>query len=363
MEESMRNRLEAVKKRFADIEIELADPALNNDIPKLTALSKERASLEDENSQYIRYQKLESDLKDAMEIINGSDAEMAEMMKEERKSIEAEMTSLEATLKEELIPIDPNDKKNIIVEIRGAVGGDEANIFAGDLLRMYTRYAESQGWQIQYVDGEEGAAGGYSYVSFMVKGENVYSKLKFESGAHRVQRVPKTEAAGRIHTSTATVLVMPEAEEIDVKINPADLKIDTYRSQGAGGQNVNKTESAVRVTHIPTGIVVSCQTEKAQLQNKEICMQMIRAKVQDYYQSKQDEERSSERKLKVGTGERSEKIRTYNYPQNRVTDHRIGFTTNTLDRVMEGELEPIIEALIHYDQEQKILEEEHADHC
>jgi peptide chain release factor 1 len=362
MEESMRNRLEVVKKRFADLETELADPALNNDIPRLTSLSKERASLEDENSQYLRYVKLESDLKDAMDIINGSDPEMAEMMKEERKHIEAEMEELEKELKQELIPVDPNDKKNIIVEIRGAVGGDEANIFAGDLLRMYTRYAESQGWAIQYVDGEEGGAGGYSYVSFMVKGENVYSKLKFESGAHRVQRVPKTEAAGRIHTSTATVLVMPEAEEVDVKINPADLKIDTYRSQGAGGQNVNKTESAVRVTHIPTGIVVSCQTEKAQLQNKEICMQMIRAKVQDFYQSKQDQARDSERKLKVGTGERSEKIRTYNYPQNRVTDHRIGFTTNTLDRVMEGELEPIIEALIHYDQEQKMLEEDHAEH-
>ena len=362
MEESMRGRLETVKKRFVELESLLADPALNNDIPRLTSLSKERASLEDENDQYIRYLKLESDLKDAIEIINGSDPEMVEMMKEERKKIEAEMAELEATLKKELIPVDPNDKKNIIVEIRGAVGGDEANIFAGDLLRMYTKYAESQGWQIQYVDGEEGAAGGYSYVSFMVKGENVYSKLKFESGAHRVQRVPKTEAAGRIHTSTATVLVMPEAEELDIKINPADLKIDTYRSQGAGGQNVNKTESAVRITHIPTGIVVSCQTEKAQLQNKEICMQMIRAKVQDYYQSQQDEARDSERKLKVGTGERSEKIRTYNYPQNRVTDHRIGFTTNTLDRVMEGELEPVIEALIHYDQEQKILEEEHAEH-
>ncbi|MFA6619591.1 MAG: peptide chain release factor 1 [Bacilli bacterium] len=362
MEESMRGRLETVKKRFVELESLLADPALNNDIPRLTSLSKERASLEDENDQYIRYLKLESDLKDAIEIINGSDPEMVEMMKEERKKIEAEMAELEATLKKELIPVDPNDKKNIIVEIRGAVGGDEANIFAGDLLRMYTKYAESQGWQIQYVDGEEGAAGGYSYVSFMVKGENVYSKLKFESGAHRVQRVTKTEAAGRIHTSTATVLVMPEAEELDIKINPADLKIDTYRSQGAGGQNVNKTESAVRITHIPTGIVVSCQTEKAQLQNKEICMQMIRAKVQDYYQSQQDEARDSERKLKVGTGERSEKIRTYNYPQNRVTDHRIGFTTNTLDRVMEGELEPVIEALIHYDQEQKILEEEHAEH-
>ena len=191
----------------------------------------------------------------------------------------------------------------------------------------------------------------------MVKGDSVYSKLKFESGAHRVQRVPKTEASGRIHTSTATVLVMPEAEEVDVKINPADLKIDTYRSQGAGGQNVNKTESAVRITHLPTGIVVSCQTEKAQLQNKEICMRMIRAKVQDYYQSLEDNKRATERKLKVGTGERSEKIRTYNYPQNRVTDHRIGFTINQLDRVMEGELDPVIDALIHFDQEQKLLEE------
>ena len=305
----------------------------------------------------MEYLKAESDLKDADDIINSGDPELAEMMKLEKKSLIEKMEQIEVDLHGKLLPADPNDKKNIIVEIRGAVGGDEANIFAVDLLRMYTRYAENQGWKVQYIDGEEGSAGGYSYVSFMVKGKNVYSKLKFESGAHRVQRVPKTEASGRIHTSTATVLVMPEAEEVDVKINPTDLKIDTYRSQGAGGQNVNKTESAVRVTHIPTGIVVSCQTEKAQLQNKEICMRMIRAKVHDFYQSQQDDARASERKLKVGTGERSEKIRTYNYPQNRVTDHRIGFTVNQLDRIMEGELDDIIEALIHYDQEQKLLEE------
>jgi peptide chain release factor 1 len=361
MQESMRKRLETVEKRYDELEGLLSDPEVTKDIAKMTAMSKEQASLRAPYEQWKRYIKLEGDLKNDLEIIEGNDAELAELAKEERKALEAEMTSLEETLHSELIPVDPNDSKNIIVEIRGAVGGDEANIFAGDLLRMYTRYAEGQGWSIKYLDGEEGAAGGYSYVSFMVKGENVYSKLKFESGAHRVQRVPKTEAQGRIHTSTATVLVMPEAEEIDVKINPADLKIDTYRSQGAGGQNVNKTESAVRITHIPTGIVVSCQTEKAQLQNKEICMEMIRAKVQDFYQSKQDDARASERKLKVGTGERSEKIRTYNYPQNRVTDHRIGFTTNTLDRVMEGELEPVIEALIHYDQEQKILDEEKAN--
>lgn len=354
----MQKRLEAVKKRCEEIDAELADPAIEENIEKLTALSKERASLNNPYQEYLRYLKLINDLKDANEAIQGDDPELAELMREERKAIENEMEALEGNLKIELIPADPNDSKNIIVEIRGAVGGDEANIFAGDLFRMYTRYCESEGWKLQYIDGEEGSSGGYSYVSFMVKGENVYSKLKFESGAHRVQRVPKTEASGRIHTSTATVLVMPEAEEIDVKINPADLKVDTYRSQGAGGQNVNKTESAVRVTHIPTGIVVSCQTEKAQLQNKEICMRMIRAKVRDFYQAKEDQERDSERKLKVGTGERSEKIRTYNYPQNRVTDHRIGFTTNTLDRVMEGDLEQIVDALIHFDQEQKLLEAE-----
>jgi len=357
MEESMRKRLEAVKTRCEEIDRDLGDPAIMNNVGLITELSKERSSLSEAYEGYMEYLKAESDLKDADDIINSGDPELAEMMKLEKKSLLEKMEKIEVDLHGKLLPADPNDKKNIIVEIRGAVGGDEANIFAGDLLRMYTRYAENQGWKVQYIDGEEGSAGGYSYVSFMVKGKNVYSKLKFESGAHRVQRVPKTEASGRIHTSTATVLVMPEAEEVDVKINPADLKIDTYRSQGAGGQNVNKTESAVRVTHIPTGIVVSCQTEKAQLQNKEICMRMIRAKVHDFYQSQQDDARASERKLKVGTGERSEKIRTYNYPQNRVTDHRIGFTVNQLDRIMEGELDDVIDALIHYDQEQKLLEE------
>jgi len=364
MEESMRQRLEATKKRFLEIETELAEPSIATNVAKLTALSKERASLEEPYNDYCQYLKDEEEFAQANELANSNDPDMAELGKEEKRDLEGRMTALEASLRDQLIPVDPNDSKNIIVEIRGAVGGDEANIFAGDLLRMYSRYSEAQGWNIKFLDGSEGAAGGYSYVSFMVKGENVYSKLKFESGAHRVQRVPKTEASGRIHTSTATVLVMPEAEELDIQINPADLKIDTYRSQGAGGQNVNKTESAVRVTHIPTGIVVSCQTEKAQLQNKDICMQMIRAKVFAFYQGQEDEKRANERKLKVGTGERSEKIRTYNYPQNRVTDHRIGFTVNTLDRVMEGELEPVVEALIHYDQEQKILEAEgnDADH-
>ena len=357
MDENMRKRLQATIERFHELDRQLSLPEATNDIQRFTASAKERSSLQGLTEGYERYLKLESDLKEAGDAINGSDPEFAELAKEERKSIESEMQSLEENLRLALIPTDPNDSKNIIVEIRGAVGGDEANIFAGDLVRMYTRYAESQGWSIKLLDASEGAAGGYSFVSFMIKGKNVYSKMKFESGAHRVQRVPKTEAAGRIHTSTATVLVMPEADEVDVKIIQTDLRIDTYRSQGAGGQNVNKTESAVRITHIPTGIVVSCQTEKAQLQNKEIAMNMLRAKVLAFFQEKQDTARDSERKLKVGTGERSEKIRTYNYPQNRVTDHRIGFTVNKLDRIMEGDLEELIEALIHFDQEQKILDE------
>ena len=358
MEDSMRKRLSATKERYEQIESELSSEDVSSDLTKLTKLSKERADLKEAYELYEEYLRLEQNVKDSFELENSGDPEMAELAKEERKSDQARMEKMENDFKTILLPKDPNDGKNIIVEIRGAVGGDEANIFAGDLFRMYDKYAEKQGWKIKILDASLGAAGGYSSISFMIKGENVYSKLKFESGAHRVQRVPKTEASGRIHTSTATVLVMPEAEEVDVQINPNDLKIDTYHSQGAGGQNVNKTESAVRITHLPTGLVVSCQTEKAQLQNKEIAMQMIRAKVHAFYQEKEDAKRATERKLKVGTGERSEKIRTYNYPQNRVTDHRIGFTINQLDRVMEGELDPILDALIHFDQEQKLLEEE-----
>lgn len=359
----MRKRLNATKTRYEDIENELASDAVASDVAKLTRLSKEKANLEEAYHLYLQYLALEKDVEDSYEMENSGDSELAEFAKETRKEAQAKMGNMEADFKTILLPKDPNDEKNIIVEIRGAVGGDEANLFAGDLLHMYAHYAEKQGWKIQLLDASPGAAGGYASVSFMVKGENVYSKLKFESGAHRVQRVPKTEASGRIHTSTATVLVMPEAEEVDVQINPNDLKIDTYHSQGAGGQNVNKTESAVRITHIPTGLVVACQTEKAQLQNKAIAMQMIRAKVFSFYQEQEDAKRATERKLKVGTGERSEKIRTYNYPQNRVTDHRIGFTINQLDRIIEGDLDSIIEALIHFDQEQKMLEQEKEDHA
>ena len=357
MEDSMYQRLNVAMKRLEEIDKELLDENTMKDIKHFRDISKERAILEPQVEAFNKYKKNEEDLQGAYEMANDSDPELAEMGKEEVKRLIKENEELEEQLRMLLLPKDPNDDKNIIVEIRGAAGGDEANIFAGDLFRMYTRYAEAQGWKIQMMDESPSEAGGFSQVSFMIKGKMVYSKLKFESGAHRVQRVPKTEASGRIHTSTATVLVMPEAEEIDVEINPNDLQVDTYHSQGAGGQNVNKTESAVRITHIPTGIVVACQTEKSQIQNREIAMQMLRAKMYSTMLEKQQEEIGAERKLKVGTGERSEKIRTSNYPQHRVTDHRIGFTIQQLDRVMEGELDSIIEALIHFDQSQKIAGE------
>lgn len=353
----MLKRLEASKVRLQEIDKELCDENVTRDIKRFREISRERKYLEPIVESYEKYIKLQNDFDDTELLIADSDPSMVEFGHEERKRLGEEIDKLVEETKVLLLPKDPDDDKNIIVEIRGAAGGDEGNIFAGDLFRMYVRYAETQGWKIQMIDESPSEAGGYSNVSFMIKGEGAYSKLKFESGAHRVQRVPKTEASGRIHTSTATVLVMPEAEEIDVEINMADVQVDTYRSQGAGGQNVNKTESAVRMTHIPTGVVVSCQTEKSQIQNREICMQMLRAKIYAKMQEEQQEKIGNERKLKVGTGERSEKIRTYNYPQNRVTDHRIGFTIQKLDRVMEGDLEEVLEALIHYDQEMKMLNE------
>ena len=357
MEDSMRQRLEVAIKRLAEIDEELTSENVMKDIAHFREISKERANLDPQVETYIKYKKNEEEILGAREMANDSDPELSEMGKEEIKRLSAEQEELEVKLKELLLPKDPNDDKNIIVEIRGAVGGDEANIFAGDLFRMYTRYAESQGWKIQILDESPSESGGFALVSFKISGKMVFSKLKFESGAHRVQRVPRTEASGRIHTSTATVLVMPEAEEIDIEINPSDLQIDTYHSQGAGGQNVNKTESAVRITHIPTGTVVACQTEKSQIQNKELAMQMLRTKMYTEKLAKQQEEIGNERRLKIGTGERSEKIRTYNYPQNRVTDHRIGFTIQKLDRVIEGELDEIIDALIHYDQSMKMAGE------
>ena len=357
MENELRIRLNQAREKLKEIEEKLMDSNIMSDILVFKNLSKEKANLDPIIETFDKFEKLESDLEDAKLMLNDSDEEIVKFAKESIINLNEQLQKLEEDLKVLLIPKDPNDDKNIVVEIRGAVGGDEANIFAGDLFRMYVKYAEKKGWKLQMIEESYGSVGGYSLVSFMIKGHGVYSRLKFESGAHRVQRVPKTEANGRIHTSTATVLVMPEAEDIDIQINPADLHVDTYRSQGAGGQNVNKTESAVRITHIPTGVVVSCQTEKSQIQNREICMQMLRAKLYALKEQEQAEKIGNERRLKVGTGERSEKIRTYNYPQNRVTDHRIGYTVQKLDRIMEGDLDDLLDALIAYDLKERLTSE------
>ena len=350
----MIERLIAIEEKYNKLSSELSKPEVLSDIKKTLELSKEQASLKDAYDAYQKYKKIESDLEEAKEMTK--DPELGEFAKEEISRLNKEKETLESEIEVLLLPKDPNDGKNVIVEIRGAAGGDEANIFAGDLYRMYTKYAEKQGWKIEVLSEEHSDAGGYPLVEFMVKGDNVYSKLKYESGAHRVQRVPVTETQGRVHTSTATVLVMPEAEEVDIEINPGDLRIDVYRSTGAGGQCVNTTDSAVRITHLPTNTVVTCQNERSQIQNKEKAMQMLRTRLYETKLREQEEKLGSERRSKIGTGDRSEKIRTYNYPQNRVTDHRIGYTTKNLDRVMEGNLDDIIEALITEDQNRKLKE-------
>jgi peptide chain release factor 1 len=350
MEENLRNRLKVMRNRLTTIDDLLVQDHILNDSRQFKAISKERATLDKVVFLFNQFETNEHNLADALVMRNDTDPEIAQLGKLEVEQLTTAQEKLMEQIKFLLIPKDPNDDKNIVVEIRGAAGGDEAFIFASDLFRMYTKYCEKNGWKVQMLSD----AGGQSTITFMVKGDAVYSKLKFESGAHRVQRVPATEASGRIHTSTATVLVMPEVEEVDIVINNSDLQVDTYRSQGAGGQNVNKTESAVRITHLPTGLVVSCQIEKSQIQNRELAMKMLYAKLEAHKQAEIDEKVGNERKLKVGTGERSEKIRTYNYPQNRVTDHRIGFTINQLDRVMEGQIDNILEALNHFDQQQKL---------
>ena len=352
----MKERLEAIEEKYLEITQKLSDPEVLKDIKKVAELSKEQASLKDPYEAYQKLKKIEEDLEESKELVK--DPELGDFAKEEITRLTAEKEKLEKDIEVMLLPKDPNDEKNVIVEIRGAAGGDEANIFAGDLYRMYTKYAEKQGWKIEVLTEEHSDAGGFPLVEFMVKGNMVYSKLKYESGSHRVQRVPVTETQGRFHTSTATVLVMPEAEEVDVDINPSDLRIDVYRSSGAGGQGVNTTDSAVRITHIPTGTVVTSQNERSQIQNKERCMQVLRARLYEMKIQEQEEKLGAERRSKIGTGDRSEKIRTYNYPQNRVTDHRIGYTTKNLDKVMEGNLEDIIEALITEDQNRKLRGEE-----
>ena len=351
----MIERLETTLARYNEIVNDLSKPEVLSDTKKMTSLSKEQASLEEVVEKYKEYKKVDSDLAEAEELLN--DPEMGELAKEDFNNLKEQKDNLIKELEVLLLPKDPNDDKNIIVEIRGAAGGDEANIFAGDLFEMYSRYAESQGWKIEVTNAEEGSAGGYSQIEFMVKGEKVYSKLKYESGSHRVQRVPETESQGRVHTSTATVLVMPEVEDVEIDVKEQDLRIDVYRSTGAGGQGVNTTDSAVRITHIPTGIVVTCQDERSQLKNKIKALGILKSRIYDEMQRKQEQELGAERKSKIGTGDRSEKIRTYNYPQNRVTDHRINLTLMQLDRIMQGKMDEIIEALINEDIRRKLAGE------
>ena len=349
----MIERLEATLEKYNHLQEELTKPEILSDIKKTREYSKEVAALEDVVACYKKYKKILEEIESTKEMTK--DPELGEMAKEELKELEEEKERLDGELEILLIPKDPNDGKNVVIEIRGAAGGDEANIFAGDLFRMYTRYAEKKGFTYQVYNSVEGTAGGYSQIEFIVKGANAYSLLKYESGSHRVQRVPVTEANGRLQTSTATVLVMPEADEdIEIEINPSDLRIDIYRSSGCGGQGVNTTDSAVRITHLPTNTVVTCQNERSQIQNKEQAMKVLKTRLYEMQLREQQEAAGAERRSKIGTGDRAEKIRTYNYPQNRVTDHRIGFTTKNLDRVMDGDLDDVINALIQEDQKRKL---------
>ncbi len=348
----MIDRLEVTLKRYNDITEELSNPDVISNIKKMTELSKEQTRLEDIVNVYKRYKEVLAGIEEDKELIH--DSELGEMAREELESYEKEKNELDNKLKIMLLPHDPNDDKNVIVEIKGAAGGDEANIFAGDLFDMYQRYASSQGWNIEILNSIEGSAGGFTNLEFMIKGDGVYSKLKYESGAHRVQRVPTTESQGRVHTSTATVLVMPEAEEFDFELDMNEVRVDITRSSGAGGQGVNTTDSAVRLTHIPTGIIVYCQVERSQLKNKELAFKILKTRLYDLKLREKEEAEGMERRSKIGTGDRSEKIRTYNYPQNRLTDHRIGFTSMNLDRIMNGDLGVVIEALINEDQKRKL---------
>mgnify|MGYP000987611260 FL=1 len=354
--DKMLARLESMAVRYNEINEKLISGSSFSDAREYGRISKEHSKLQQPVELYHELVETLKHIKDAELLIHDSDLrEMAEMELEELKEKKQKLIDRLEVL---LIEKDPNDECDAIIEIKGAAGGDEGNIFAGDLYRMYCRYAEAKGWQVQTFDFEECEAGGFSDISFIIKGDDVYRELKFEGGVHRVQRVPKTEASGRIHTSTATVLVLPDLEDVDYEINMDDLIIDTHRASGAGGQHVNKTDSAVRITHVPTGITVNCQDGRSQLQNREQALKIITARVYDEYKRKEEEEKGEFRKSQIGTGDRSEKIRTYNYPQNRITDHRINFTLQQLDRVMEGKLDDIITALLDADQKARIAGEQ-----
>ncbi|MBZ5215507.1 peptide chain release factor 1 [Bacillus paralicheniformis] len=355
----MLDRLKSIEDRYEKLNELLSDPEVVNDPKKLREYSKEQSDLQETVEVYRRYRSASEQLSDAKAMLEEKlDSDMREMVKEEISELQEEIESLTDQLKVLLIQKDPNDDKNVIMEIRGAAGGEEAALFAGNLYRMYSRYAELQGWKTEVMEANMTGTGGYKEIIFMINGNGAYSRLKYENGAHRVQRVPETESGGRIHTSTATVACLPEAEEVEVDIHEKDIRVDTFASSGPGGQSVNTTMSAVRLTHLPTGVVVSCQDEKSQIKNKEKAMKVLRARIYDKFQQEAQAEYDQNRKSAVGTGDRSERIRTYNFPQNRVTDHRIGLTIQKLDQILEGKLDEVIDALIVEDQASKLQEAE-----
>lgn len=351
----MFDRLDDILIRYQQVLEELNDPNVTNDQTRFRKLMKEQTDLTPLVDKYTEYKKTKQDIEDSLEMIDmESDEEMREMAKEELSEAKARVEIIENELKVLLIPKDPMDDKNVIVEIRGGAGGDEAALFAADLYRMYSKYAESRRWKVELMSVNENGLGGFKEVIFMINGQGAYSRLKYESGVHRVQRVPETESAGRIHTSTVTVAIMPEAEDVDVQLDMNDVRIDVFRASGNGGQCVNTTDSAVRITHIPTGIVISCQDEKSQLKNKEKGLKVLRSRLYDMELERKQKEEASLRKNQVGTGDRSEKIRTYNFPQGRCTDHRIKLTLHRLDAIMNGDLDEVIDSLIAADQAAKL---------
>jgi peptide chain release factor 1 len=348
MKDTIQRKLQSLIERYQEVSLLLNDPGIINDQNRFRDLSKEYSHLEPLVECYKSYQNNEEAIQSALVLQDESDPELQALASEELENLYPKQEQIEIQLHKLLIPPDPEDDRNIFLEIRGGAGGDEASIFAGDLFRMYSRFAEQMGWRVEIISEHQGEHGGFKEVISRIIGNNVYSKLKFESGAHRVQRVPATESQGRIHTSTCTVAVMPEIEEVDeVNINPAELKVDTYRASGAGGQHVNKTDSAIRITHLPTGIVVECQDERSQHKNRARAMSLLAAKLLDQERSKQQKEQAETRRNLVGTGDRSERIRTYNFPQGRITDHRINLTLYKLEEVMEGNLESVIEPLMN----------------